>query len=239
MGKRKTVEEVINAFKVVHGDCYTYLKVIYKNTDTPVIVTCPVHGDFSITPYRHIQRKQGCPKCGIIKCAESKRKNFMLRGDIINQPEGYKLVRVGNSNVAKVSNEDFEKVKNFIWSFSHGYAYNSSVGRMHRFILGVEEGVCVDHANMDKLDNRRQNIRACTQQQNLFNSRRKLEGKSSKFKGVYYSKRKEKWISDITFSGKKRRVGTFTREEEAARAYDKKAKELFGEFAYLNFPENN
>ncbi len=48
---------------LIHNGKYDYSKVEYKNTDTKVIITCPIHGDFEQTPYKHINREQGCPKC--------------------------------------------------------------------------------------------------------------------------------------------------------------------------------
>lgn len=57
-------------------------------------------------------------------------------------------------------------------------------------------------------------------------------------KGVSWNKRREKWQADIGMSGKRKRLGRFNTAEEAARAYDEAAKELHGEFARLNFPDN-
>lgn len=48
---------------LIHNNKYNYSKVVYKNIDTKVIIVCPKHGDFEQTPYKHINRKQGCPKC--------------------------------------------------------------------------------------------------------------------------------------------------------------------------------
>ena len=55
-------EDVINEFKKVHGDKYSYEKVDYKRTHDNIIVTCPIHGDFEISPSNHL-KGQGCPKC--------------------------------------------------------------------------------------------------------------------------------------------------------------------------------
>lgn len=61
--KRLTTEEFIRRAREVHGDKYNYDKAIYINGDTPIIVTCPEHGDFYPTPSNHIGNKSGCPKC--------------------------------------------------------------------------------------------------------------------------------------------------------------------------------
>ena len=64
-GNRKSSKEkFIEEAREIHGDKYDYSKVEYKNTDIPVCIICPIHGEFWQTPYHHIKRKQGCPKCG-------------------------------------------------------------------------------------------------------------------------------------------------------------------------------
>lgn len=111
---------------------------------------------------------------------------------------------------------------------------------MHRQILGLGRGERGDHRNNDGLDNQRHNLRRCTAQQNGFN-RQKSRGCSSRFKGVCWCKQHEQWVSYIGDSNKnpkirRRHLGLFDSEVAAARAYDSAANELFGQFAYLNFP---
>ena len=59
---KKTTEEFIEQARLIHGDKYDYSKVIYKGNKVPVIITCPVHGDFMQAPLSHLQG-QGCAKC--------------------------------------------------------------------------------------------------------------------------------------------------------------------------------
>ena len=56
-------------------------------------------------------------------------------------------------------------------------------------------------------------------------------------RGVSWDARQQKWLAGIKVDGRRRTLGWFPEEEDAVRAYDQAAKELFGEFAYLNFPE--
>lgn len=153
------------------------------------------------------------------------------------QPEDYKLIPLTKGKFAKVDNEDFDRLKDINWKYSNGYACNSSFGRMHRLILNVQEGTLVDHIYGDKLDNRKNKLRVCGNSENIFNS--KGRGGTSSYKGVSWRKCTNKWKMSITKNYKVYSNSTFNTEEEAARAYDKKALELFGEFAYqtLNFPE--
>ena len=93
----------------------------------------------------------------------------------------------------------------------------------------------VDHINGDPLDNRKSNLRICTQHNNLFNQKR---GNKFGYKGVvkFFSGKYQAMIWD----GKKNNhLGMFESKEDAARAYDKAAKELHGEYAYLNFPDES
>jgi len=110
--------------------------------------------------------------------------------------------------------------------------------RMHRVVLNCPEDKFVDHINHNGLDNRRANLRACTMQQNIWNKRKQRGNYSSKYKGVSWNKSEGKWIVRITCKGKQIFVGYYDNEKEAAKAYDDKAKELFGEYAALNLKEN-
>jgi hypothetical protein len=107
---------------------------------------------------------------------------------------------------------------------------------MHRQIMNAPEGLLVDHIDGNGLNNQKNNLRLCSSAQNARN-RRPTSKPYSKYKGVSWHKRNKKWEVRIAKSGKSTYLGTFEDELEAALAYDRKAEELFGEFAYLNFPQ--
>lgn len=115
------------------------------------------------------------------------------------------------------------------------YEGTARITSLHRFVLGLAPGDLrqCDHVNHDGLDNRRCNLRVCTHHKNQYN-RRKQAG--TVFKGVRYSPRNDKWTARIRHKKKDIHLGTFKTPEAAARAYDKKAKILFGKFACLNLP---
>ena len=156
-------------------------------------------------------------------------------------------IRLTQGKYAIVDDEYFDRLNGFKWCAHKNrktyYAVRNSKrqkGRrtficMHREILGLKtsDGKDTDHINGNGLDNRRVNLRPCTPSQNQHN-RRSFCG-TSKYKGVSWHKRDKKWQAYIRLNGKLIHLGLFDSEIEAARAYDIKAKELFGEFAHLNF----
>lgn len=106
--------------------------------------------------------------------------------------------------------------------------------RMHREIAQPPEGFVVDHINGDTLDNRRANLRVCTYSENSLNRRSTPFG-TSNYRGVYWREGKGRWAAQIRYERKKYHLGYYKNEDEAARAYDEKAKELLGKYARLNF----
>ena len=151
-----------------------------------------------------------------------------------------------------IDDDDFEYLtENFSWHIDEdGYAkawvrkhkkalYPSTSIFAHRVIMGNPEGKEIDHKNGIKLDCRKDNLRIATTQENKMN-RTKTIG-ISKYKGVSpFSKikpGKKRFRAQIRYNRDLIYLGCFYTEEEAAKVYDKKAKELFGEFAKLNFPE--
>ena len=150
-------------------------------------------------------------------------------------------IPVGNGLFATVDAADYEEVRKYRWrAIRHGrkvYAATRKNGRtvyMHRMLMRPRKGYVVDHIDGNALNNRRCNLRVCTPAQNLTN--KAPRGGSSRFIGVYRAK--DKWVAHVTCSGKHYHVGVFADEVEAAKARDRKAYELHGEYVYLNFPED-
>lgn len=235
--RRKTKEEFIEDSRRVHGDKYDYSQVDYISGHVNIIILCPEHNIFTQTPANHLSGK-GCPSCGKIKSNLGKKlahKN--KRNWNFEQPEDHKLIPLTQGKFAMVDNDDFDRVKDINWTYSQGYALNNKLGSMHRYIMGHPDGYLIDHKNHNTLDNRKTNIRYATKQQNQMNQRIQKKLKTSMYKGVSWDNEKEKWVSVIKKNYKGVHLGRYEKEEEAAKAYDRKALELFGEFAYLNFPE--
>lgn len=106
---------------------------------------------------------------------------------------------------------------------------------LHHEIVGKPAKGChIDHINLNGLDNRRCNLRHATHSQNLANLGID-KNNTSGFKGVHFCKQTGKWRAVVHFDNKAKRLGRFENKEDAARAYDAAALEIFGEFARTNF----
>ncbi len=106
--------------------------------------------------------------------------------------------------------------------------------RMHREILGFP-ALDVDHWDGDGLNNRRINLRQSTKSQNMANRQKNINS-SSPWKGVYWYPIKSKWHASVSIQGKRRSLGYFKDECDAATAYNFAAAEAFGQFSRLNVP---
>jgi hypothetical protein len=107
---------------------------------------------------------------------------------------------------------------------------------LHRFLLDSPKGI-IDHVNGNGLDNRKANLRLTNATGNNQNCRKRA-GTSSKYKGIHFSSKENKFKAQIQVNKKKLSLGTYKNEIEAALAYDRAAIAYFGEFANLNFPKD-
>jgi hypothetical protein len=141
-----------------------------------------------------------------------------------------------------VDDEDFEKLNQWKWWYMNKrgkeYAISSQKTKyyMHRIITKAKKGEYVDHINGNGLDNRKKNLRICKNHQNLWNvGTRKTN--TSGLKGIHLDKRielKKRWCVVFNHNYKQIWVGRFATKKEAVVAYNKKIKEMRGDFAVLN-----
>lgn len=158
----------------------------------------------------------------------------------------FRIIPLTRGLEAVVDAADYELLSAFKWyalSVGNGfYAAKGSGNRsgglvlMHRLLCAAPQALQVDHINGDRLDNRRLNLRLCTQSQNRCNAGVRASNTSG-FKGVSWLRKNKKWMAAIQAGGVAQYIGSFTDKAEAARAYDAAALRLHGAFARLNFPE--
>jgi hypothetical protein len=143
-------------------------------------------------------------------------------------------IELTQGRFAIIDKEDIDIVSKYKWFFTkNGYAMNKSGKKsiyMHRLILGVQNGLVTDHINGNKLDNRRCNLRQCTQAQNLMN-RCGVKGRSLP-KGV--RKAKNRYQARIGINGKSVYLGSYTVIADAVAAYNKASKQLHNNFGKLS-----
>ncbi len=148
-----------------------------------------------------------------------------------------------------VDNEDFDRLNQYRWQYNKkddcGQRNVGVPGSRRTKTLCMAPEVLqttkmVDHKDGNGLNNQKFNLRECTTTQNGYN-RKKQKGASSIYKGVSFDSYSKKWRAELwtrNIFNKRIRItiGFFLNEEEAAKAYDDKARYEFGEFAALNFP---
>lgn len=161
---------------------------------------------------------------------EIKLKNTYLIGE-------QDSVIISNGHKIYVNTSILHKLHQYLWYVNtQGYAVTNDINDnkvpvlLHRHIMCFPDA-CIDHKNLNKLDNRFSNLRCATRQQNNVNRPPK---KGYKYKGVSLNKNKKNFRARISFHGKEIYIGSYKSEKDAAKAYNEVARVLYGEFAYMN-----
>lgn len=157
-----------------------------------------------------------------------------------------KTIQLNRGYVALVDDEDYDRVSKINWTVHirhdkklvRHYARTTTLKRlgkrrhlfMHCFIMGTTG---IDHWDNDGLNNQKYNLRKATQSLNNANMR-KSPGCSSIYKGVTFEKESGRWRARACKDGVRYQLGVYGDQLSAARAYNEKMSELFGEFARLN-----
>jgi hypothetical protein len=153
-----------------------------------------------------------------------------------------KEIVLSDGSTVMVDDDDYEFLAQWKWSANgNGYAVRNEryapkkyrKTYLHRQIMKARKGEYVDHINGDIRDNRKANLRICSNSQNSRNSRKKQLG-YSRYKGVTIDKRTGKWVAQIMVDRKNIHLGSFSFEREAAQAYNDAAVKFHGEYAKLN-----
>lgn len=178
-----------------------------------------------------------------------KKYNIDISRNQFTIQDDYAVIKLYSGHETLVDVEDLDRIRNYTWYaqyfkpqdrfyilMANRFArkdFGKSTVLLHRYILGVDHlDVLVDHENRNSLDNRKRNLRIATPAENVRNSGPSKLNKLG-LKGVWKTS-KDRYLSQITFEGKREHVGSFDNPIDACIAYNKRAQELFGEFAYLN-----
>lgn len=141
----------------------------------------------------------------------------------------------GRDGAIRADTNHFEKLSQYEWMINAaGYAWskvNNKLISMHRLIMDAPDGLVVDHINHNRLDNRECNLRVCTHQQNVWNSKVRTTNTSG-YTGVSWSSTNKRWVANITVNGKPIRLGQYKDIDDAIAARKSAEAKYFGEFAY-------
>jgi hypothetical protein len=149
----------------------------------------------------------------------------------------YKIIKTSSGKRIKVDVDDFEKLNQVSWQVTpKGYAVSEIKTKpviMHRLVMGIHDPkIQVDHIKGNKLDNRKSQLRLCTNQQNQFN-RVKHKRNTSGYRGVYWKRETQKWISITIVNKKCHWFGSFQSKKDALIAWNIGVKKIHGKFARL------
>ncbi len=148
------------------------------------------------------------------------------------------IVLTNTTKLAFVDDDDYDRVTRFSdWYINElGYVYSTRVKgtplSFHCFIIGDKGGFIIDHFNGLPSDCRKCNLRHVTRYENRMNTHTLQNNNTSGYRGVNFFQKK--WVAELRHDGKRHYIGRYRTKEEAALAYNKKAKEVFGELAVLN-----
>ena len=164
----------------------------------------------------------------------------------------FRRIPLSQGKYAIVDPDDYERISRHKWyACRRNRTYYAIRGQwspllkkrltisMHREIIDVPDDLFVDHINHNGWDNRKANLRPATAAENAQNARYPKINTTSKYRGVWYNKKKKRWRAVIGVNNTRKVIGSFRNEIDAGKAYDKAARLYYREFAILNFPNEN
>ena len=157
-----------------------------------------------------------------------------------------KEISLTRGKMAIVDDEDYDYINQWKWQYlpvgyaARNFKKNDNGVRplvyMHCMIVPHPEGMQTDHANQNKLDNRRDNLRVCSRSQNYINGGLRADN-SSGVRGVVWHRASQKWEASIGYNGKRIHIGLYNDIGCASKAYSNKSRELFGVFSNAELEE--
>ena len=174
----------------------------------------------NLTNVRSRKLRTGNTKsCG---CLRYRPNRYDLSGD-------YGVCYFNNGGYFIFDKEDYEKIKDYAWVQSNGYACHAWL-RVHRIIMDCPDGMVVDHINHNRLDNRKGNLRICLQIDNMKNQTLRRNNKSG-ITGVNKHSYRDCYVARINVDGKRKHIGYYKTLEEAAKARKAAEEKYYGIYA--------
>ena len=170
----------------------------------------------------------GCKQREKLRRVKKKYNNYDMTGE-------YGVGYITNTNEPfYFDKEDYDLIKDYAWrKTAHGYVESRNGDDfifLHRLIMPCDKNHVVDHINHNRLDNRKENLRICTQQENIWNVKR-TPGKNSKCVGVSLTPT-GKWVARIKDHKKQINLGCFDNYEDAVKARKEAEIKYFGDYRY-------
>lgn len=186
--------------------------------------------------YKLLNGAKMCKQC-YLKIAKNNSIPFEHKKCIFEFTQDYCIVYANNTGASFFfDKEDYDKVVDICWDenksgYLVGYDNNNKKHVFfHRVVMNVENDKIVDHINRNKKDCRKTNLRICNQSDNTKNKSRRKDNRSGTT-GVYFDKKRGRWISYIGVNGKNTYLGSYLTIDEAIHARKNAEIFYFGEFA--------
>lgn len=172
---------------------------------------------------------------------DCRKNNYSFSQNRFTHDNDKTIIALSCGEEVTIDREDFQLVKDYTWGLSKtGYVYTKNPNSIyiHRIIMKCPKDKTVDHIDLNKLNNRKENLRICEHMQNTWNRKKysgsRFGGCTSKYKGVRSRNTNEAWEARIKVNKTQLTIGIFSSELAAANAYNYFAKIYHGEFARLN-----
>lgn len=185
---------------------------------------------YSLTRKRNSTQSCGCIQKEVASKILKKYNTYDLSGE-------YGIGYTSKKEPFYFDLEDYEKIKDYCWFIDdRGYVVthtlnNKSTIGMHKLLF--PDSQYVDHIKHVNHDNRKSQLRTCTNQQNSMNKSLQNNNKSG-VTGVYWSNSKNKWIAQIHLNKKHIHLGCFTNFDDAVKIRKEAEEKYFGEYSYDN-----
>ena len=225
-----------NAKAESRGYCPSHYEKIRRSVGFPGQMKCLIDGCNKpaiakglCENHRKIQRKYG-----YIPRTVKDKNVFTFKGGICEITLFNYLGSI--TAITVIDQDDYLCVKEQKWHLSQkGYVLTNGIPRhLTHVIMGpIPIGLEIDHINHDTLDNRKTNLRIVNHYQNMANQQLR-KSNTSGFKGVTWEKSSQKWVAQLRHKNKCLKLGRYRSKEEAALSYNRKAVEIWGEYASLN-----